>query len=299
MIEKNIIGQENVEDRFPTYKTNPKEDPNLIEKTTPVDKLYESEHIRSDKSSVDSLGQWRNQSEKQRKERLYKERKKASDNELIKKRTFHQELEKAQNQLETPVQKKPYSSLHLNPGREWLGELLNYIEETNRPINPDNIVIPSKKSYHNRKDKRLRIAQVMSQEVYSIIDTTSVEQASNLMNSRKISGLPVVHYRSKFLMGIITMSDIIKHLFDQKSISTFQSEGMMLQQDTLAILEHPVKDYMITKVLSVSPDCLVSEACQLMVDNHIHRILVTEEEQVVGIFTSFDASKVLAEMTHL
>ena len=56
------------------------------------------------------------------------------------------------------------------------------------------------------------------------------------------------------------------------------------------ILQSPVRDFMTTKVYSVSPDTNVKEACQLFKKYNCHHLPVMDDDKnVVGMFTSNDA----------
>src|SRR5690606_34149851 len=131
--------------------------------------------------------------------------------------------------------------------------------------------------------------------VISVIDSTTIEQTASLFNKKKITGIPVVHYLSKRLMGIISTTDIITHIFEGKVISTFNTDGTFFRQDTLAILERPVKDFMNPDVITVSPYTSVKEACKIMSENNIHRVIVTENDKVKGVFSSSDVVRLLAK----
>ena len=57
-----------------------------------------------------------------------------------------------------------------------------------------------------------------------------------------------------------------------------------------------IGDYMVSPVLSVSPDTLVQEAAQLMESKHVGSLLVKEGETFVGIITETDLTrKILAK----
>jgi CBS domain-containing protein len=46
----------------------------------------------------------------------------------------------------------------------------------------------------------------------------------------------------------------------------------------------------------VSVTASAAEAARLMIDQHIHRLLVTQGKEPVGIITSLDLLKVVAEL---
>ena len=71
-------------------------------------------------------------------------------------------------------------------------------------------------------------------------------------------------------------------------MSSFQTQGTLFMQDSLAILSKPVSLYMNEKVIQVSKDCKVKEACKIMNEHNIKRLVVTEDMRVVGIFSAED-----------
>ncbi|MBC7474713.1 MAG: CBS domain-containing protein [Candidatus Sericytochromatia bacterium] len=142
----------------------------------------------------------------------------------------------------------------------------------------------------------LKVSDVMTKNVVSVIDSMTIEQVASIFNKRRITGVPVINYHSKQPIGIISMSDIISHIFDDGLVSTFPIEGNnMFQQDTLAILDKPISELMHTEIIETSIDTTVKDACNLMIENDIHRVLVTQNNKVKGIFTSFDAVRILAK----
>jgi CBS domain-containing protein len=70
--------------------------------------------------------------------------------------------------------------------------------------------------------------------------------------------------------------------------------------DTLEerLLDQPVvavRDVMTPAVHHVSASARIAEAARVMVDHHIHRLVVTEGREPVGIITSMDLLRVIAE----
>jgi CBS domain-containing protein len=56
-----------------------------------------------------------------------------------------------------------------------------------------------------------------------------------------------------------------------------------------------VRDVMISDVLTVPPDLPVTEAAKLLVERRIHRLPVVDGEKLVGIVSSLDFTRVVAE----
>ncbi|MEX0842991.1 MAG: CBS domain-containing protein [Gemmatimonadota bacterium] len=70
-----------------------------------------------------------------------------------------------------------------------------------------------------------------------------------------------------------------------------QSEGP--EWDLLE--RHTVEEAMTRKVVSVEPDEGIAEVAKLMIDRGIHRVLVTQNDSLVGILTSTDLVRAIAE----
>jgi len=79
------------------------------------------------------------------------------------------------------------------------------------------------------------------------------------------------------LVGIVCQSDILKGL------------------KTATMQDLTVKDVMETNVVFVSPTESVVVVARIMVEKHINRIPIVENESVVGIVTRGDIIKAVAE----
>ncbi len=142
----------------------------------------------------------------------------------------------------------------------------------------------------------LKVSDVMTKNVISVIDSMTIEQVASIFNKKKIMGVPVIHYQTKQPVGMITMSNIIEHIFEEGLVTSFPIEGnMMFQQESLAVLEKPVRDLMHTDIAQVDSETTIKEACKIMLDNELHRLIITKNNRVKGIFTSFDAVRILAQ----
>jgi len=58
-----------------------------------------------------------------------------------------------------------------------------------------------------------------------------------------------------------------------------------------------VRDVMTPVVHHVAATAAVAEAARIMVERHIHRLVVTEGRQPVGMITSTDLLRVIAEQS--
>jgi CBS domain-containing protein len=241
--------------------------------------------------TLDSLAVWRYMSEKYRRQRLLKE-----DLQKTEERNLKSESAEFNKSFQKNYENDSTAFSGQKENQPWNEFLLKNIGQEQMPINFDFIEIPEDEDYNHPEDGMTRISDVMTKDVISVLDSTTVEQVVNIFNKHKIHCVPVINYQNKYLMGIITTTDILSHIFDTKAISTFNNEGTFFKQDSLAILEKPVKYFMKTNVIQVPVTCTVKETCKLMSENNIHRIVITKNHRVKGIFSASDAVRILADL---
>ncbi len=295
MYEKNIVGTYFKEEQFPTFKTDAGKEPPAISPVSRLGGVSSLAPISGLVSVHDPLDQWRSFSERLRERRMSQE---GAQNQAI------QPQARRSGPIQAPDQQyqKAYESDMVNISSQGSQHdplymnLQRYLSLVNHPI-PDE----EKRAYvmgddeeHTHPDGRLRVGDVMTRHVVCVLESTSIEQVASLCNRRGFTGVPVINAQ-RSLIGIVTLTDILNHLFEQKSLSTYaNTTGEILEQQALAILEEPVRNYMHRNVVTVSPSTPVKEACQLMMQQKIRRVVVTKGDVVKGIFSAQDAVKVLA-----
>ena len=137
---------------------------------------------------------------------------------------------------------------------------------------------------------------------------TSVVDLERLLLAEGISGVPVVEEGK--LVGIVSRSDVVRQLAVeqtiQETISDFYRQPFEVEtsrEDSEEIAagvaarwqELSVKDVMIHGVICVAPDQELAEVARMMLERKIHRVLVTEGERLVGIVSTLDVIRLLAE----
>lgn len=173
--------------------------------------------------------------------------------------------------------------------------LQHYLSLVSQPI-PAPLIQECHSPATDAQRDRWRVADWMSRRVICVLASTTVEQAASLCNRHGFSGVPVVDEAYR-LQGIITLSDIMRQLLAHPAVATFAPiGGELLGQQALALLDEPVRAFMQTRVLTVSPDTSVQDACRRLRDHRIRRLVVVEGEIIQGIFSARDAVDVLAEV---
>jgi len=155
--------------------------------------------------------------------------------------------------------------------------------------------------------RQLVARDVMNSEVLTVREDMSVEEVASLLKENEISGAPVEDEQGR-LVGVVSVTDIALasaeggRLFADRSSPAFfvhgwedkveaeELKGLHVENDHL-----PIREVMTPAIYSVPEDMPVSKVAETMIDSHIHRLLVTRGEQVVGIITSSDLLGLLVE----
>ena len=148
------------------------------------------------------------------------------------------------------------------------------------------------------------VQDIMRLDVRTIGPAASLNQLENVLLDSNVGGLPVVEYGK--LLGMVSRSDIVRHLrlerdlaFSDIGLSPGQSLTPDDELDVASVVsaraEHvKVRDVMNRKTDSVHPSQSVKEAAEKLVSGHIHRLPVVENGEVVGIVTSLDVVRLVA-----
>lgn len=118
----------------------------------------------------------------------------------------------------------------------------------------------------------MRVAEIMSTPVVVVHDYIKVEFLNDLFGRKKINAAPVLDPDGT-IIGIVSSSDSFK----------------CKDQSTL------VKDIMSTHVHVVQKNNRVKDAAATMLKHKVHHLVAMEEGQVIGMLSSFDIIKILAE----
>ncbi len=111
----------------------------------------------------------------------------------------------------------------------------------------------------------VKIADLMSKRVISAQPHHTVEHVREMMNKNRILAVPIVGPDGE-PVGIVTSSDLMDGHNDQS----------------------PINKVMTEKVYKLPAYNNVDVAARVMRKHKIHHVVVTHEQEVVGIISSFD-----------
>jgi len=118
-----------------------------------------------------------------------------------------------------------------------------------------------------------KLEKFMTTEVFVVKENDLVELVAKIMEWKNIHHIPVVDDNNK-LTGLITKTNIL------------ENKG----QDTNIIV---AKDIMVKKIITVDSETSIEMANKIMKDNNIGCLPIIELEDLVGILTKNDLSKLL------
>ena len=117
------------------------------------------------------------------------------------------------------------------------------------------------------------VKDIMRKNVISINQEMTIKDAAIMMNDSNVGCVIVTE--KNIPIGIFTERDFVRRVSaKEKPISTHISEVMS------------------TPLITVSPDETIWEAAEIMKKNKIHKILVQQNNKIIGILTATDIVKI-------
>jgi len=123
----------------------------------------------------------------------------------------------------------------------------------------------------------MKVVELMNKNVVTCRPSETLTVIVNKFELFNIAGMPVVE-KGK-LIGIVCQSDILRKL----------------KEEQRTLHELTVKDVMMENIITVPPTESVFNVAKIMVEKHINRIPVVENDAVAGIVTRGDIIKAVAE----
>ena len=154
-------------------------------------------------------------------------------------------------------------------------------------------------------NKARSVKDVMNPDVMTVADEMTTGELARYLTEREISGAPVVDGQGH-LIGVVSMTDIGRQMaepteFESSGGSEFyrdSADDVTLEDFGQRYVEQTtatVRDVMTPVIYQVPVTATVADAARVMLREHIHRLVVTQGKEPVGIITSMDLLRVVAE----
>ena len=121
----------------------------------------------------------------------------------------------------------------------------------------------------------MAISKLMTRPVMRIDEDSTIQEAVEIMGKEHFGTLLVT--RRGIDVGILTAGDIISKVIAKKDDS-----------ETIK-----VKEIMSTPLVTADKKITGEDALRMMVKKDVRRLLITDNEEIVGIFTTSDITKLV------
>ena len=142
--------------------------------------------------------------------------------------------------------------------------------------------------------------EIMTKEVITVQEDTTIHEMAQILVQNKISGVPVVDAQGR-LIGIVTENDLInknKKLHIPTVLRLFDAYIPLgtskLETDIKRMAAITVGDILTKEVVSVNEDTPVEEIATIMSEKNIHLLPVLRDGILVGIIGKRDLIKAVA-----
>lgn len=119
---------------------------------------------------------------------------------------------------------------------------------------------------------------VMQSDILAVSPDTRVLDIHRMFVEEEIHGAPVVDDDGE-VCGVVSTLDLLRVVRDE--LEPAVDDGLT------------ARDAMSRELVSVSPTATVAEIANVMRSQRIHRVLVIDDKELVGVITTFDLLRVL------
>jgi CBS domain-containing protein len=148
----------------------------------------------------------------------------------------------------------------------------------------------------------MKAGDIMNRDVVSVRPDTPVSEIAELLLEHGISAVPVLGAAGE-IVGIVSEDDLIRRhdMGTERSRPwwlTLFADSASLAREYAKSRGRTAADVMVRDVVSVKEDTPVGEIANLLETHHIKRVLVAEQEKVVGIVSRANILQALASRGH-
>ena len=177
----------------------------------------------------------------------------------------------------------------------------------------------------------LKVHDLMKKDVVTVRPEDSARALARVLADSEISGVPVVDNSGR-VVGVVSATDLVRLAADEADVnlsavsvrpnierspdpdadpddaveadawgfflpedSPFQGSELLDQVPETSFDTVSVADLMTPVTFAVGPNMPVAELCEFLVRGRIHRALVVDDDELMGIVTSQDVLKAVAD----
>jgi len=154
--------------------------------------------------------------------------------------------------------------------------------------------------------QNLTAADVMRTNVLTVSESTPLSEVERLLGENRIGGLPVTN-ETGHITGVVSIRDLVDRYaqnpdarprpghgfyhFSAEGLGDEDFESFEVPEET----EETAGDIMTAQVYTVDQTAPLRDVAAKMVELNVHRLLVTNKKHTVGIVSTMDVLKALAD----
>ena len=158
-------------------------------------------------------------------------------------------------------------------------------------------------------NESLTAADMMRGGIKSVPPQMTLPELEEAFVREQVSGFPVVHLGK--MVGVVSRADVVRQLCTERqvaeTVSDFHFDGKGFHEVEMESLQQiadrigerieglSVDDVMNKRPLTISLGATIREVAQKFVSHHIHRLPVTDQGTLVGIITTIDLARLIAD----
>ena len=135
---------------------------------------------------------------------------------------------------------------------------------------------------------KVKVKDIMTRDVATLGVNDELSLADDIMKLGRIRHLPVVEEGR--LVGIISQRDLFK-----ASLASAMGFGEKAKREFMKTVA--VKEVMVDKVITTTPEASIAEAGRVMLEKKIGCLPVIEKDNLVGLITETDILRHYVEST--
>ena len=153
-----------------------------------------------------------------------------------------------------------------------------------------------------------RARDVMRKDVVTVRPDMPLNELEGVLLRERIQGAPVVE--GGRVIGVISRSDVVRQLKVEEArledaayyLEPFDADlrksdehDRILEGVGVRVATRPVREVMVEDVVSVPPDATLQDVARRMLERPVHRVFVLEEGALLGVVSSLDLLRLVAE----
>jgi CBS-domain-containing membrane protein len=144
-------------------------------------------------------------------------------------------------------------------------------------------------------------ADLMTRDVIAIPEHMSLQAAARLLASAQVTGAPVINAHGA-CTGVLSGSDFVRWADGHKAPCPSAGPCVCADWEIIEVESLPpdeVRTYMTTDVVTASPHTGIVELARMMLNAHIHRIIIVDARRCpIGVLSTTDVLAAVANSDH-